>query len=315
MKTYKLTFSNLATLSKIPDAQTIFGIICNVILQTKGEEELKKYLNSFNDKAYFVHSSMFYENALPMPKVSMLVAGKQNEAKWDVLKMQPNKQLSYLSKTKKYKKIAYIKESLFNEHIVTDKIDELRQRLLNGDLVVKEGCVCDKEDISNESYAMLNYHNNHLDQIDARRLYYDQTMYIPKNTKFVIYVKCEDIKYVKDIFKYSEYFGMGNRASVGKNMFKLLDTQLCEFETFKENCVLLSKCTFDEDFNVEQSSYMIEANVYRGSKYYSSNAIARINKYVEGSYMNVKHKKDYYGSVIKLNNNKDIYHYGIGFVL
>ena len=44
-------------------------------------------------------------------------------------------------------------------------------------------------------------------------------LYISNETK--VYVKTNDIEYVKSVFKYAPYFGFGSRVSVGKNCFKM----------------------------------------------------------------------------------------------
>ncbi len=81
-----------------------------------------------------------------------------------------------------------------------------------------------------------------------------------------------------------------------------------------EKKVLLSKCISNE-FDLVESSYVIDSTVYWGSKSYSSNVVGRFNRFVEGSYMKVNENKEYYGDLIRCNNGKVIYHYGIGFTL
>ncbi|MBS5589164.1 MAG: hypothetical protein KHX14_10250 [[Clostridium] spiroforme] len=78
--------------------------------------------------------------------------------------------------------------------------------------------------------------------------------------------------------------------------------------------ILLSKCIGD-DFDLSDSSYVIDSSIYSGGFVYSSNVIGRFNRFVEGSYMKVKENKEYYGNLIECNNGKKIYHYGIGFTL
>lgn len=45
MKEYKLVFKPLSTITNIPNAQTIFGAICNIIVNTQGEEALNNYIS------------------------------------------------------------------------------------------------------------------------------------------------------------------------------------------------------------------------------------------------------------------------------
>ena len=53
MKEYKLVFKPLSTITNIPNAQTIFGAICNIIVNTQGEEALNNYISSFISFLYF----------------------------------------------------------------------------------------------------------------------------------------------------------------------------------------------------------------------------------------------------------------------
>lgn len=63
MKEYKLVFKPLSTITNIPNAQTIFGAICNIIVNTQGEEALNNYISSFNNQPLFytfIHVSIEY---------------------------------------------------------------------------------------------------------------------------------------------------------------------------------------------------------------------------------------------------------------
>ena len=109
MKLYKITFKNISSITKIPDAQTIFGAVCNIIKQTKGEDDLNKYFNSFDSEPIFVHSSMFLDGTMPMVKVGLIPIEEKSRR---VLELEPKEQLKYLSQLKKLKKI----------YVITDKI-------------------------------------------------------------------------------------------------------------------------------------------------------------------------------------------------
>lgn len=312
MKLYKLTFRSLSSITRIPDAQTIFGAICTIISFTQGEEKVQEYLKSFNSKPLFVHSSMFMDGVLPMPKIGLVSIDEKNEA---IFKLPPDKQLKQLSELKKLKKVNYITLELYKKYMEQDKFEELKKDILSNKLSIEKGVISNTAYMYNHS-SQLTIHNNHEEtQNDSRRLYYDMNEFYNDNARFCIYVKTDDIELVKNIFKYSQYFGFGNRVSVGKNCFELLDViEIDKSKVISSKKVLLSKCISTE-FDLEESSYIIESDVYLGSKYYSSNKIGRFNKFVEGSYMKAREDKEYYGTVIKCNNGREIYHYGIGFVL
>lgn len=322
MRTYQLTFEALSSLSKVPDAQVIFGAICNIIKQTKGDEALQSYLSSFEDQPIFVHSSMFPCGLLPMIKVGLLSIEEKNK---DVFSKEPKDQLQYLSKMKEFKKIQYMTPDIFNDYINTKdfskRIVDLKNDLLNQKITLKDGVLSrndasrsiGKRELITHVQTYLNRFDNTKEQ-DARGLYYDSTMYYPEHSYFDVYIKTDQLDYVKDIMKYVPYFGFGNRISVGKNAFQLVKVEKVNMKANDPDfCMLLSKCISDE-FDFEDSSYMVDAKIYRGSHYYHSNVVGDITKIVEGSRMRVKEPKEYYGSLLKTNNGDNIYHYGIGFV-
>ncbi|MCR1960677.1 hypothetical protein CWE04_00465 [Thomasclavelia cocleata] len=311
MKLYKLTFKCISSMTKIPDAQTIFGAVCNIIKYTKGEDELQRYFESFKNEPLFVHSSMFLDGLMPMVKVGLISIDEKNK---QINSLPVNKQLTYLSQLKKLKKISFVSLEIYNKYIVNGDFIGLKLGILNNEISIENGVL--SSHISNFDKAEeLLVHNNHEEQSDERRLYYDKNLYYSKNCQFCIYVKTNDIEYVKSIFKYAPYFGFGSRVSVGKNCFKMESIE--EIENVVQNPekkVLLSKCISNE-FDLVESSYVIDSTVYWGSKSYSSNVVGRFNRFVEGSYMKVNENKEYYGDLIRCNNGKVIYHYGIGFTL
>ena len=60
MKTYKCVFSCESPLNTIPDAQKIFGALCRIIYDVKGDLQLQRYLQSLkSEDPIMIHSSMF----------------------------------------------------------------------------------------------------------------------------------------------------------------------------------------------------------------------------------------------------------------
>lgn len=311
MKTYKLTFKSLSSITKIPDAQTIFGSICAIIKYTKGEKELNNYFDSFQEHPIFVHSSMYIDGVLPMAKVGLVSIEEKNH---NVFELPPSEQLKYLSELKKYKKISGVTLDIYNQYLIDGKFQNLKEDLFSKKLLITNGIIT-KDSKEYESQLQLVVHTNQETNIDNDKIYYDNNLYYSQDCLFCVYVKTDNIEYVKDIFKYSQYFGFGNRVSVGKNCFEMIEVVELEKKTSNnEYKILLSKCISDE-FDLEKSFYILDSKVYQGSKYYSSNKIGRFNRFVEGSYMKIKESKEYYGQLVKCDNGKVIYHYGIGFVL
>ena len=79
MKTYRITFKVLSSITHLPDAQTLFGSFCNIIRSTQGEEALQQYFQSFQTQPLFIHSSMFPHELLPMVKVGLISIQDKND--------------------------------------------------------------------------------------------------------------------------------------------------------------------------------------------------------------------------------------------
>ena len=262
MKTYKLTFRSLSTMSRLPDAQVIFGAICRIIEMTQGIEALQRYFDSFSDTPLFVHSSMFPDGLLPMVKVGLLTIKEKNQ---QIFSKDPQEQLSYLSTLKQYKGIQYVEEVIFKKYLIPGLFEELKEDLFSSQLCLSQGIIFEQNIKNNDMMTQLVFHNNLEDPLDERKLYYDQTIYVQPHALFNVYVKTDDIDYVKKIMKYSAYVGFGNKISVGKNSFECVKIEeMKPLEQLQDHCILLSKC-LDTQFDFEQSSYMIESKSFSGS--------------------------------------------------
>lgn len=221
MKEYKLVFKPLSTITNIPNAQTIFGAICNIIVNTQGEEALNNYISSFNNQPLFIHSSMFPLNMLPMVHYNIFDIDYINH---NILKEKSIDQLSYLQTLKNYKKINYTTESIFNDYIIKSDFNKMRDDLLNKKINIKNYCLQKaSENILFEQTKQLNTHVRKKDYYntsigDDNALYYDDTIYT--NGLFYILVKTnENIKKIKDIFSYSHFFGFGSSPLCWKKQF------------------------------------------------------------------------------------------------
>lgn len=319
MKTYKVIFSCQSPFYQLPDSQTLFGAICNIIKHTQGEQRLQEYVTSFQkEQPEMVHSSMFLNGYLPMVRKNIFPLDFVNQM---VMKAKAEDKLSLLEGIKKYKKIVYMSEELYHAYLEDKTIEELTHDMIylsdqfkihNGKLtrVVKDDVV---------SIDTLRTRNGEpLDHSTNKTLFYSKQVYYPKGTEFCVYVKTnQSSSYLKKIFHYLEYLGVGNRRSVGMNVFHFERVEEVKVKANSTYKLIVSKYIPNEEIEYSQSYYQIDTKIYRGSKDYAENKI--IGKYshiIEGSYMKMKENKEFYGKVIQNNvNGKPIYHYGIGFVL
>lgn len=319
-KEYCLIFKPLSTITRLPDAQTIFGSICNILLNTKGDEAFNQYIDSFSNKPYFIHSSMFPLGMLPMVNKNIFSI---DYISTNVLKQEVRNQLAYLQKMKELKKIMYMDYNIYNDYISNNNFDALQKDLVNGKLFFKENCLIkeNEDNIYPMNLQLLThvkkqgYYNNN---DEANELYYDSAIYCHPSLKFCIFVKTEnDIKEIKEIFKYARFFGFGSRSSVGKNCFELIDFQEINLKPSENHKLLLSKSSLDDSYKLNNSHYQIESKLYRPSKYYlNTKFIKRMNLFKEGSYLNVEEDKEWYGELLKFEvDGKPLYYYALGYVL
>lgn len=319
MKTYCLIFKPLSIISKLPDAQTIFGAICNIILNTQGQEAFDAYISSFNNQPQFLHSSMFPLGQLPMVNESLFSTEFINH---QVLSQKVDKQLDYLQKMKQLKKIQWMSERIYSKYVVSNDIEKLRKDLMTEkSLKVEQNYLrLTNDDKMQIMVSQLNTHvqKNGVINPGENELYYDNGVYCDEDARFCIYIKSNLAKEkINEIFKYTHYFGLGDRHSVGKNSFKLIEIISKENVCSKDYKLLLSKSIIDNDFNLRDSFYSVESRIYRTTKGYLNNKlIGRINLLKEGSYMKVSSNKEWYGDIIVTeHSNKKAYYYGIGFIL
>ncbi len=320
MKTYKVSFRCVSRLNKIPDAQTIFGAICNSLKLYSGEKALKDYLKSFDETPLMIHSSMFPIGVYPAMKTPLIT----NEliSKY-ILNLDGKKQVEKFSELKKYKNLKYISEKVFSTYISNGKIELLKTDLINStnNFILEDDIL----KMRNETIT-LNYkdvlstrirHFSNTDENDSE-LYYDHDIFFENGQVFVIYVKSnEDKDFLENIFDKFDHLPLGNRSSSGKNMFKFIKIERIDFSTNTIKKLLLSKCTPNEDdFIFEESEYGVESQNYVSAKSYGNKYLGVMTKLIEGSYMKVREDKDYYGRLIPMIvDDRIIYHYGIGFVL
>ena len=324
MNEYRLIFKPLGTISKIPDAQTIFGALCQIMLQTKGEAYFQKYIDSFQtDQPLLVHSSMFPYPYLPMVTQSLFSIRYIHD---HLLQQEAIDQLTYLQTMKQYKKIRYVSEKVYQKYLQSNQLETLKADLIHhGQLVIQNGCLQFQnekiayryEQVVNTHVQKTTFHYSKSNPEKVNELYYEPDDYFDDSTQFHVFIRTElSTKEIEELFQYAPYFGFGSRHSVGKNSFRMIQIeQLPSIQS--EQQMLLSKCAYDDCFNYDQSHYQIESRLHRTSRFYLNHlATGRFNLLSEGSYMSINRYKPWYGKLLPIEiQNHKLYYYAIGFVM
>lgn len=322
MNLYKVGFVCESRINRLPDAQTIFGTICNILKSTQGEEALEEYLHSFDSEPWMIHSSMYPEKLYPMIKKNLYSVSIVNHL---VKSAEPQDQLKALSDCKKFKKIRYISEKIFHDYILSGQSDKLNQDVMES---------MDRFDLENN---ILQYSDEKLvfhcetklstrvaiDKMDRaegkeRSLFYDTDLFLEPGQKLYMLVKSsKSIEELEQLFSLINYFPIGKRGSAGKHLFQYLGLKQLQMSSNAQNKVLLSKCLpREDDFVMEESYYSYTTSMYRSAKAYQNHIVGTIRKIDEGSLMHIQEQKPYYGKILPIQGEQGtIYHYGIGFVI
>lgn len=320
MKMYKAVFSSQSVINEIPNSQTLFGAFCTILLQTEGKEAFNRYIESLQGKeALFVHSSMMLNHTFPMIKRNVFSVDMINSM---VSTTSSNQKLHVLENVKKYKKIKYMSEGVFQKYLLTDHLDTLKTDVLNQEesFSLENGILSLKdESLNTQLNSIILTRNGFSENGKDKTLFYSQAHYFPKGTEFCIFLRSnESEEYLERIMKYLEFFGIGNRKSIGVNVFHFERLENVQQHTHSSFRFLLSRYIPNKDeidFNL--SYYKLNSNVYRASKEYAAGYVSgKFVHILEGSWLKVKEEKEYYGRIIKtLADDKEVYHYGIGFVV
>lgn len=322
MKTYKAVFSSQSILNDIPNSQTIFGAICTILSETQGEEALSEYIESLNTKEpKFIHSSMYLNGYLPMVKRSVFSLKEVN----DLVKKSQNKdKLLVLADTKKYKKLSFMSYEIYKKYISKGKFDELKTDVLThkDQFSIENGVfrLKDEDSSSLVNSVRLNLTRNGFpkekDSLE-KSLFYTTAQYYKNGTEFVIYIKANvEKEYLENIFKYLEYFGIGNRRTVGNNCFRFERIEDFKFEESKDYKLILSRyIPEDSEADFNSSYYVLTNDIYRASKNYGKGFIdGQYVHVLEGSLMKMNNEEEFYGRIKETDaDGKKLYHYGIGF--
>lgn len=319
MKIHKVIFTSQSVINELPNSQTIFGAICSILDQTQGDKSLNEYISSFSTSAKFIHSSMFLNQTFPMIKRRLFSLSDVNEI---VKTSENNKKLDVLGSIKKYKKISFVSRKIYETYISEGKLNDLKIDLLEkpSSFSLNNSILSfSDESILSNTLSNIMTRNGFSENGIDKTLFYTTNIYYPKETEFCIYIKTEETKkYLEDIFKYFEYFGIGNRRSIGMNCFQLKRIEEIDLVSSSENKLLLSRyIPNDNEVDFDSSYYEISNDIYRGSKAYTGGLVN--GKYIhilEGSWLKTIEDKEYYGRIIETENNgKKIYHYAIGFLV
>lgn len=320
MNLYCLTFSACGQLTRIPDAQTIFGALCTAIRMKDGQQKLEDYLASFEEKPWFIHSSMFPKGLFPAA-VSPLISLK--ELHDSVLSQVTQNRLPILESIKSTKKYSYMSSSVFQDYYLKDRTGRLLKDLQTSKIGIRDqnglSILCKSTEYKANIFLIrrvLQTRSGTLSNKVEKDLFYQEQIFPSKDSRFCIYVKSDwTPEQLRPYFALLEYVGIGPHRSTGLNLFKLETIEKSSLHSNSQKEYLLSGCIPEMDeFDFDQSEYRIDSALFRGSYSVVRDALTgSFSKLKEGSLMVPVKKKEWYGRLIRIDiNGQTIYHYGLG---
>lgn len=318
MKTYCATFKADSSLTGLPSAQTIFGALCQIIVDAKGQEALQDYLDSFDHSPVLIHSAMYPADLFPMPKQNIFPLTFVNEA---VHAASSESRLAAMAEYKKYKNIRFVSQKILETYVLPCKFEQLRKDLLYQPQqfqLLDNGILrCSGETSDYEQRTVLQTRNGQKGLMTEKDLFYQTQIYPSKNQKFSIYLKSEwPAEELEDLLSQFEIFGIGTRRTVGCNVFTLLSVREIRLKSGGPYHYLLSDCIPEDEVNLTESFYSLKSALYRASKSYTGGFITGRYTYLEaGSLIKAPIQKRWLGKNHKSESRgKPVWHYGMGFV-
>lgn len=334
MKIYQIKLTPLSSFQGFPTSDTLFGAICWGIKRIYGESRLLGILDGFQKKPAFILSSTFpyleSNNSTltfyPKPVSAGLWASDIREMAGE----DKNEKVKAITEYKKFKKAEYISDSIFVRLLNGFSEKELFNEYRKGTLKIKERMLLTSgewerffKDLK-PAYKSESVQKNSIDRLtmstgEEGQTFYQQEYFATSVFKLHFLMKTDDINFFKPVFRYLEDKGIGGNRSTGKGRFKIEvldeisigDNKSHKFITLSRYIPDISevKLILYEVFPW-RSKVDSEAE-FKGEDVWK----VRVMYLKEGSCLEAKEKKDFYGKVpvVKEIDGHKIYQNGIAF--
>lgn len=212
MARYRLIIKPLSPFQTPLHSDTLFGHISWALRYLKGEDELLKFLKTFNDdNAPIILSAGFPKDYLPMPILRPLSIEEE-----DTLQKQYKTRLDFTREMKTLKKVSYIQISA---------IETLKNDLSYYNLYTKHllgEILLENPKISKTDEVWHNAKNRLTDRVIEGKLFAKQDTFYGEDAEFNIYIEDTyfERKILCEIFDFISRSGYGADKSVGRGAFE-----------------------------------------------------------------------------------------------
>lgn len=336
MRTWRIVLTPRSSFSRFPSSETLFGAICWGIKRIHGEEKLFQVIKAASESPIFILSSSFPYLCSSKIEVAFypkpLIFDLQKEQN---LKCSKKETIEIAEKSKVFKKFEYLSEFLFQEALEGMGAGELFEKYLKGDIqgIPDENrrLLVKKEEAEPFRVSFLQKRNIQKNSIDrltmstqgAGQTFYEEEFFFNSSFRLHFLISCNDLEWLKPVFRYLEDKGIGGNRSTGKNLFKIDIAQEVKFKNYDSlKFVTLSKyIPLPGEIRVESEALAYDIIPYRGKveseAEFKGTDIwkSRVFYTKEGSTFEANEKRLFYGQLVEVKDieGTKIYQNGIAF--
>lgn len=348
MKIYQIKLTPLSSFQGYPASDTLFGAICWGIKRIYGESKLTEILQGFQETPKFIISSSFpyvESNSKNLPFFPKPISAGLSASDINEMAKTKKEKVDVITKYKKFKKVEYVSQSIFerlingvSEKVLFQEYCELCTKLKKEEKEFKD--FKEKNLLMNEEeYTKIfrtikwlvkseQIQKNSIDRLtmstgEEGETFYQQEYFTSPEFNLHFLMKTDDIDFFNPVFRYLEDKGIGGNRSTGKGRFKIEILKEITLENNGSfNFITLSRYIPDvSEINLKSQSMYYEIFPYRSkvdSEYeFKGEDIwkSRVMYLKEGSCFEAKERKEFYGRlpVVKEIDGQKIYQNGLAF--
>lgn len=320
MARYRLIINPCSPFQTPLHSDTLFGHICWALRYLKGENELLKFLKTFNENnASLILSSGFPKDFLPMPVLRPLSIAEENEL-WQEYKKGSQTRLEFTGELKLFKKLSYIEITAMEMLKNNLSCYYLYTKHLHGEILLENKDIFKLEQME----VWHNSKNRLTDRVVEGKLFAKEDTFYKEGMELCVYI--EDTYFgangLNEIFDFIARSGYGADKSVGRGAF---------------NYKLIEGWDLPESDNpngfMTISHYHPKHGDFQDGFYDTSTKFGKIGGHWAagidggpykmpvlmlnpGSVFVTSNQKSFYGSLIPdVHRQKDVVHYGIALPL
>ncbi|GAB63418.1 MAG: hypothetical protein DWB56_01180 [Candidatus Jettenia sp.] len=320
MARYRLIINPCSPFQTPLHSDTLFGHICWALRYLKGENELLKFLKTFNENnASLILSSGFPKDFLPMPVLRPLSIAEENEL-WQEYKKGSQTRLEFTGELKLFKKLSYIEITAMEMLKNNLSCYYLYTKHLHGEILLENKDIFKLEQME----VWHNSKNRLTDRVVEGKLFAKEDTFYKEGMELCVYI--EDTYFgangLNEIFDFIARSGYGADKSVGRGAFnyKLIEGwDLPESDNPNGFMTISHYHPKHRDFH--DCFYDTSTKFGKIGGHWASGIdggpykmpVLMLNP---GSVFVTNNQKSFYGSLIpNVHKQKDIVHYGIALPL